>query len=109
MIRVGISDFLTYARHRIWGALRDVHAAEQVKAWQKRGEKAKETKNMPYVLQLSPTSEERGLVLNTREDPPVGEESRLPRRSMLAPKTSVEARQHLSQALLEWKVSSRGC
>jgi RNA polymerase sigma factor (sigma-70 family) len=60
--------FPTYARHRIRGALRDTQRDSGARGWAKRWKFKKPTSQVP----LSPTSEERGLVLNTREDPPIG-------------------------------------
>jgi RNA polymerase sigma factor (sigma-70 family) len=62
--------FATFARPRIWGALCDVQRNAKAQGWRKR----EKTEKLPHVIALSPTAEERGLVLNTREDPPVGSE-----------------------------------
>ncbi|MGE3819132.1 MAG: sigma-70 family RNA polymerase sigma factor [Isosphaeraceae bacterium] len=60
--------FATFARYRIWGALRDVQRALVTAGW--RGD----VENAPSVASLTHDAEERGRVLGTEPDPPVGQE-----------------------------------
>jgi RNA polymerase sigma factor (sigma-70 family) len=103
--------FPTYARHRIWGALREVNHGIGVKVWQRR----RKQKNPAYLVRLAPTSEERGLVMNTRVDPPVGEDieaieevERWLRR--LPSKHAKACRQIYLQGKPQWEVAAMlGC
>ncbi len=60
--------FPTYARHRIRGALIDVQRKLGVQGWWRDQEKN------PCVVALSPTSEDRGRILNSEQDWPIGTE-----------------------------------
>lgn len=60
--------FATFARYRIWGALRDVQRALVTAGW--RGD----IENAPSVASLSQDAEEQGKVLGSEPDPPVGQE-----------------------------------
>jgi RNA polymerase sigma factor (sigma-70 family) len=59
--------FATFARYRIWGALRDVQRGLVTAGW--RGD----MENAPIVSHLTYGSEEEGLVLGSEPDRPVGE------------------------------------
>jgi len=58
--------FATFARYRIWGALRDVQRDMITAGW--RGD----TEHMPTVTSLTYNSEEVGTVLGCHPDHPVG-------------------------------------
>jgi RNA polymerase sigma factor (sigma-70 family) len=60
--------FATYARHRIWGALRDVQRDMVLAGWRSDREHA------PGFLSLLPRAEEYGRLMLTTPDPRVGEE-----------------------------------
>jgi RNA polymerase sigma factor for flagellar operon FliA len=60
--------FATFARYRIWGALRDVQREMVTRGW--RGDVA----NMPTVTGLTPDAEERGTVLGATPEPPADRE-----------------------------------
>jgi RNA polymerase sigma factor (sigma-70 family) len=60
--------FATFARYRIWGALRDVQRGLVTAGWRS------DMDNAPTVSSLTYGSEEEGLVLGSRPDRPVGEE-----------------------------------
>lgn len=60
--------FATFARYRIWGALRDVQRGLITAGW--RGD----MENAPRVSSLSYDAEEHGRVLGSEPDRPVGEE-----------------------------------
>lgn len=60
--------FATFARYRIWGALRDVQRGLITAGW--RGD----LENAPSVSSLTCNAEERGRILNAEPDRPVGEE-----------------------------------
>jgi RNA polymerase sigma factor (sigma-70 family) len=60
--------FATFARYRIWGALRDVQRALVTAGWRT------DMENAPTLSTLTYDAEERGRVLMTEPDPPVGQE-----------------------------------
>jgi RNA polymerase sigma factor for flagellar operon FliA len=60
--------FPTFARYRIWGALRDVQRGLVTAGWRD------DLENAPLITSLSYDAEERGLVLGSEPDPPVGQE-----------------------------------
>jgi RNA polymerase sigma factor (sigma-70 family) len=60
--------FATFARYRIWGALRDVQRSLIKAGWKE------DLENAPQETSLTITSEEHGRVLNAEPDPPVGAE-----------------------------------
>ncbi len=60
--------FATFARYRIWGALRDVQRGLIMAGWRS------DMENAPSISSLTYDAEERGLVLGSEPDAPVGEE-----------------------------------
>lgn len=60
--------FATFARYRIWGALRDVQRSLIMSGW--RGD----MENAPAITSLTYDAEENGRVLGTEQDRPAGEE-----------------------------------
>ena len=60
--------FATFARYRIWGALRDVQRGLVTAGW--RGD----LENAPKVSSLSYEAEENGRVLGSEPDAPIGQE-----------------------------------
>lgn len=60
--------FATFARYRIWGALRDVQRGLVTAGW--RGD----VENAPTVSSLADDAEENGLIVGSEPDAPVGEE-----------------------------------
>lgn len=60
--------FATFARYRIWGALRDVQRGLIVNGWKS------DIENSPTISSLAYDSEEHGRVLSANPDQPVGHE-----------------------------------
>jgi RNA polymerase sigma factor (sigma-70 family) len=60
--------FPTFARYRIWGALRDVQRSLITAGW--RGDPS----GAPQINSLMQNAEELGRVLGAMQDPPIGEE-----------------------------------
>jgi RNA polymerase sigma factor (sigma-70 family) len=60
--------FATFARYRIWGALRDVQRSLITAGWRGDAEHA------PTICSLTYDTEENGHVLNSEPDPPIGQE-----------------------------------
>lgn len=60
--------FATFARYRIWGALRDVQRSLITSGWRS------DLENAPTISSLSHDSEENGKVMGAEPDPPVGQE-----------------------------------
>jgi RNA polymerase sigma factor (sigma-70 family) len=60
--------FATFARYRIWGALRDVQRSLITAGW--RGD----VEHAPTICSLTYDAEEHGSVLNSEPDPPIGQE-----------------------------------
>jgi RNA polymerase sigma factor (sigma-70 family) len=60
--------FATFARYRIWGALRDVQRGLITAGW--RGD----MEHAPTVASLTYDAEEHGRILNSTPDAPIGEE-----------------------------------
>lgn len=61
--------FATFARYRIWGALRDVQRGLITAGW--RGD----LQNAPSVSSLTCDAEEHGTVVNSQPDRPIGQET----------------------------------
>ena len=60
--------FATFARYRIWGALRDVQRSLITAGWRNDAE------NAPTICSLAYDAEEIGRSINSEPDPPVGKE-----------------------------------
>jgi RNA polymerase sigma factor for flagellar operon FliA len=60
--------FATYARYRIWGALRDVQRGLVMQGWRD------DLVNAPKFVTLIATAEEFGQVMLTHPEPPIGED-----------------------------------
>jgi RNA polymerase sigma factor (sigma-70 family) len=60
--------FATFARYRIWGALRDVQRGLITTGWRS------DVENAPTITSLTYDAEEHGRVLNCTSDDPVGHE-----------------------------------
>lgn len=60
--------FPTFARYRIWGALRDVQRALVIAGWRA------DLENAPSISSLTYDAEEHGRILGTEPDAPVGQE-----------------------------------